>query len=100
MCSSDLPIEFPPKNTPGLPAKLVAKYEELAAVKFTEAEYQNDSVDHAEIWRDRIDAYLVQLAREIAFPEEDLAKRFESIRNKIKKNAQLHEAVSAFVSNN
>ena len=94
-----IPIEFPPKNAGGLPAKLVLKYEELASVKFTAEEFQGDSINHAEIWRDRIDIFLGQLAREIAFREEDHANRFEIIRTQIKKNAQLINPISEFAGN-
>jgi hypothetical protein len=82
----EYPLDFPAKKQDHLPEALVAKYEKLSEAYFTPDQF-NGAIDQAQQWHDNIDKCLMQLAREIAFPGEDLGKRFGSLRTKIKLNA-------------
>jgi hypothetical protein len=85
-----LPLEFPPREGSRLPAALARKYEALAEVKLTTERFNAVPPRVEDMCRDRISEFMLQLAREISFPEEDLARRFEVFRaQKALKNASL-----------
>ena len=87
-----LPIDIPGRSGGGIPSKLARKYKEITAVNVRRDRLASGDVDHAEYWRGRIEEFLLQLAREITFPEEDLGKRFDPVRQKVRRNASLRDA--------
>ena len=66
---------------------MASKYLEQSAKTYPD---NNHPVDHIDIWQTKIDWFLGQLALEIAFPEEDLARRFENLRSNIRRNAGIN----------
>jgi hypothetical protein len=86
-------LEWPPSPSLRLPAKLASKYMEQSRKSFT----LGQPVDQIDVWQTKIDLFLRQLAREIAFPEEDLARRFEDLRSQIRHNAGIYSQPVNFV---
>ena len=81
-----VPLEWPPSPSQRLSAELIGKYMKQSEKRL----FLGDSADHIDIWQTKLDLFLKQLAREIAFPEEDLARRFENLRSQLKLNAGLN----------
>jgi len=77
-------LEWPSSPSQRLPAKLASEYLKRSVKIYPD---NHSPVDHIGIWERKIDWFLGQLALEIAFPEEDLAHRFESLRSNIRHNA-------------
>ncbi len=77
-----VPIEFPASKKNKLPSELADKYAQLCHHYFTNDQF-GGPIDHEQIWRNKIDIFLMQLAREIAFSQEDIAQRFGCVRTKL-----------------
>lgn len=77
-----VPIEFPASKKNKLPSELADKYSQLCHHYFTNDQF-GGPIDHEQIWRNKIDIFLMQLAREIAFSQEDIAQRFGCVRTKL-----------------
>lgn len=82
----EVTIDWPSSPTQRLPAKLASKYMENSKRSFP----PGYPVDHLDVWQTKLDLFLKQLALEIAYPEEDLARRFENLRSQLKLNAGLN----------
>ena len=85
-----LPIQVPAPKGAKLPKGLTDKYASIAANKILRETVEGGQVDHSYLWQQSVDSYLLQLAREIAFEEEDIGKRFGGLREQLKRsmNAQ------------
>ena len=92
----EVQIEWPLSPSQRLPPKLASKYLDQSARVFARTE-PNRSLDSIDIWQTKIEFFLNQLAREIAFPEEDLARRFENLRSQIRHNARINSQPVYFV---
>jgi hypothetical protein len=88
-------LQIPATKGSKLPRQLAEKYADITAVKLLKEVVEKGQVDNAYWWQDRIDLYLLQLAREIVFEEEDLGHRFSTIREELKRslNASLDRPV-------
>jgi hypothetical protein len=86
-----LPFEIPVSKASKLPRQLAEKYAGISAVKLLKEIVQKGQVDHAYWWQESVDLFLLQLAREIVFPEEDLGHRFIGLREQLNRslNARL-----------
>jgi hypothetical protein len=92
----EVPLEWPPKNTKGLPRQLAQKYASMVEATFTADEF-NGPINHANIWCKKLDRVINQLAREISFPEEDVANRFGDLRARFRLNALLNNDCPSFL---
>jgi hypothetical protein len=81
-----LPLQIPVSKDTQLPRQLSEKYAKIAAVTPPKAIADRGEVDHVFWWQDLVDRSLTQLAREIAFEEEDLAHRFSSVREELRRS--------------
>ena len=81
-----LPLQIPAPDSSKLPRPLLQKYAGISAVKLLKETVEKGQVDHAYWWQESIDGYLLQLAREIAFEEEDLGHRFTRLRGELKRS--------------
>jgi len=81
-----LPVQIPAPKDSQLPRQLLEKYAKIAAVTPPKAIADKGELDHAFWWQDMIDRSLTQLAREIAFEEEDLGHRFSTVREELKRS--------------
>jgi hypothetical protein len=95
-----LKLQIPATKGSKLPRQLAEKYADITAVSLLKEVVEKGQVDNAYWWQDRIDLYLVQLAREIVFEEEDLGHRFSAIREELKRslNASLDRPVEIALS--
>lgn len=70
-------------------SKLADKYLTVVSIPIRVKSLDENAIDHSANWSGRMKSFLEQLAHEIAFPEEDLAKRYGVLRNSIQRNALL-----------
>ncbi len=87
----ELPIEFPVVHSKGLPRQLVKVYQGLVEKTYS-TDMLSSHPNHGAILAEKLDLILNQIAREIAFPEEDIASRFGKLRGDVKLNAFLFNA--------
>ena len=81
-----LPFEIPAPKSSKLSRPLAEKYADISAVKLHKEIVEKGQVDHAYWWQQSIDLYLLQLAREIAFEEEDPGHRFSTLREELNRS--------------
>jgi len=79
-------VSVPGNKGKFLTEEMVEKYSKLSRVKMRPVDLDNNKIDHFAMWRGSIDRYLLQLANEIAFPEEDSKSRFKKFRDELKRN--------------
>jgi len=80
-----LPLQIPAPKDSKLPRPLLEKYAKIAEVT-VHSVADTREVDHAFRWQEMIDHSLTQLAREIAFQEEDLGHRFSTVREELNRS--------------
>lgn len=79
-------VSVPGKRGKFMTEEMVEKYSKLSRVKMRHVDLENHKIDHLAMWRGSIDRYLLQLANEIAYPEEDAKSRFQKFRDELKRN--------------
>lgn len=80
-------IEVPGTRQTVSNSKLLKRYDDMVTVPLQTSTIEGGKVDHLGMWRSQLSRFVEQLAHEIAFPEEDVLKRFGVIRNSIQRNA-------------
>lgn len=80
-----LPLQIPAPKDSKLPRPLLEKYAKIAEVTVRNVADTRE-IDHAFRWQEMIDHSLTQLAREIAFEEEDLGHRFSTVREELRRS--------------